>query len=112
MTKENLHFILNDDIIEQLKLTKGQKLEAELYADKLVLQREEEPERRTIPSWVLIMATVLLSLLFFAISSAQNRNQIQVGLLRSRARALGCAPCHQHKGRIQGKGSHKGKSRR
>ena len=76
MTKENLHFILNDDIIEQLKLTKGQKLEAELYADKLVLQREEEPERRTIPSWVLIMATVLLSLLFFAISSAQNRNQI------------------------------------
>ena len=76
MNKERLHIVLNKDIIDQLNLASGQELEAELYADKLVLQREEEPERRTLSSWVLIIATVLLSVIFFAISSMQNRNQI------------------------------------
>ena len=76
MNKERLHIVLNKDIIDQLNLASGQELEAELYAEKLVLQREEEPERRTLSSWVLIIATVLLSVIFFAISSMQNRNQI------------------------------------
>ena len=67
MNKERLHIVLNKDIIDQLNLASGQELEAELYADKLVLQREEEPERRTLSSWVLIIATVLLSVIFFAI---------------------------------------------
>ena len=65
MNKERLHIVLNKDIIDQLNLASGQELEAELYADKLVLQREEEPERRTLSSWVLIIATVLLSVIFF-----------------------------------------------
>ena len=41
MNKERLHIVLNKDIIDQLNLASGQELEAELYADKLVLQREE-----------------------------------------------------------------------
>ncbi len=76
MANERLNIVLNQDIIDQLQLAKGQELEAELYADRLVLQKEEDPERRSLSSWVLIIATVLLSLLFYVISSSQGKDQI------------------------------------
>ena len=76
MANERLNIVLNQDIIDQLQLAKGQELEAELYADRLVLQKEEDPERRSLSSWVLIIATVLLSLIFYVISSSQGKDQI------------------------------------
>lgn len=76
MANERLNIVLNQDIIDQLQLAKGQELEAELYADRLVLQKEEDPERRSLSSWVLIISTVLLSLIFYVISSSQGKDQI------------------------------------
>lgn len=76
MKDEKVTIVLNKEVLEQLNLVKGQRLEAELYADKLVLQKEEVIKRHSLPSWVLIVTTILLCCVFYGISASQGRQQV------------------------------------
>ena len=76
MANENVRIVLNQEIAQQLHLEKGQVVEAELDVNRLLIQTGEEPKRQTLSSWVVIVATLVLCSLFYALSALQNRNQI------------------------------------
>lgn len=76
MENKRVSIVLDQVIVDQLALSKGQQLKAELYENKLVLQKDEPPKQGRLASWVLIAATVLLCILFYAVSSIEKRNQI------------------------------------
>ena len=68
MENKKVSIVLDQAIVDQLALSKGQQLKAELYENKLVLQKDEPPKQGRLASWVLIAATVLLCILFYAVS--------------------------------------------
>lgn len=73
MENKRVSIVLDQAIVDQLALSKGQQLKAELYENKLVLQKDEPPKQGRLASWVLIAATVLLCILFYAVSSIEKR---------------------------------------
>ncbi len=76
MENKKVSIVLDQAIIDQLDLDKGQQLKAELYNDKLVLQKEESPKQGRLSSWVLIISTIVLCCLFYAASSIEKMDQI------------------------------------
>ncbi|MBK8155760.1 MAG: permease [Streptococcus sp.] len=76
MENKKLSIVLDQAVVDQLNLSKGQQLKAELYNDKLVLQKEGKPKQGRLSSWVLILSTVILCVLFYAVSSIQKMDQI------------------------------------
>ena len=45
MENKKLSIVLDQAVVDQLNLSKGQQLKAELYNDKLVLQKEGKPKQ-------------------------------------------------------------------
>ena len=45
MENKKLSIVLDKAVVDQLNLSKGQQLKAELYNDKLVLQKEGKPKQ-------------------------------------------------------------------
>lgn len=76
MENKKLSIVLDQAVVDQLNLSKGQQLKAELYNDKLVLQKEGKPKQGRLSSWVLILSTVILCVLFYAVSSIEKMDQI------------------------------------
>ena len=74
--EKNTALQLNQEIVEQLELKTGQEIELELYADKLVLRKEEKLDCRSLPGWIAIVSSVLFSLAFFGASVVNDYNQI------------------------------------
>ena len=74
--EKNTALQINQEIIEQLELKTGQEIELELYADKLVLRKEEKLDCRSLPGWIAIVSSVLFSLAFFGASVVNDYNQI------------------------------------
>ena len=76
MENKKLSIVLDQAVVDQLNLSKGQQLKAELYNDKLVLQKRENQNKDVLSSWVLILSTVILCVLFYAVSSIEKMDQI------------------------------------
>lgn len=67
---------LNQEILDQLDLQEGETVKAELYADRLVLHKQDELSPKSLPFWHYLGASSLAALIFYLASWLQHLHQV------------------------------------
>ncbi|WP_019784748.1 hypothetical protein [Streptococcus sobrinus] len=69
---------LSQEILDQLDLQEGESVKAELYADRLVLHKQDELSTKSLPFWLYLGASSLAALIFYLTSWFQHLDQVSL----------------------------------